>query len=80
MRIGEPFVASPLSTRMWRVCKEANRPWPVFSADDVTDYLIMEAVAVKAAKEDEEARKNAEQQSDVNRWKAESQQRLAELQ
>lgn len=58
-------MASPLATRLWRVCKESNRPWPQLDPDDVVDYLIMEAVTVKANKEDETARKTAERE----KWK-----------
>lgn len=45
---------------MWRVCKEANRPWPTLCDDAVIDYMVMEAVAIKAQREDEAARKEAE--------------------
>jgi hypothetical protein len=42
------------------VCKEAGRPWPVICEDDVIDFQIMEAVAVKAAKDKEKAQKAAQ--------------------
>lgn len=38
---------------MWRVYRAANRPWPVLSPDPVIDYMIMEAVAIKAKQEEE---------------------------
>lgn len=45
---------------MWRVCKEAGRSWPVIcDDDDVVDYMIMEAVALKVAQADEQAREEA---------------------
>jgi hypothetical protein len=47
---------------MWRVCQAANRPWPQISPDDVTDYMVMEAVALKARKEDKEADKKRERE------------------
>lgn len=46
---------------MWRICREANRPWPVICEEDpVVDYMVMEAVALKVRKLDEDARKEAE--------------------
>ena len=45
-------MASTASTRLWRVCKAAGRPWPQISEDPVLDYQIMEAVAIKAQQED----------------------------
>jgi hypothetical protein len=44
---------------MWRVCKEAGRPWPQVAEDSVIDYMIMEAVAIKVRKEDAQAEKDA---------------------
>jgi hypothetical protein len=60
-------VASGSSTRLWRVHKEAGRPWPVICPeDDVIDYMVMEAVALKVRHEDEKARKEAERKE----WKS----------
>lgn len=42
---------------MWRVHKEAGRPWPQLSDDLVVDYMVMEAVALRVRQEDEEAEK-----------------------
>lgn len=50
---------------MWRVCREAGRPWPVLSDDPVIDYMVMEAVMLKVRKQDDEARKANER----NDWK-----------
>lgn len=51
-------MASTTATRLWRTCKAANRPWPVLDADDdVVDYLIMEAVAMKSMSEDQKVQK-----------------------
>ena len=59
-------MASGSSTRLWRVHKEAGRPWPVVVHDDpVLDYMVMEAVAVKIRKEDEKAAKDAERKRKV---------------
>lgn len=55
-----PFVESDLSMRMWRAYKQAGKPFPKLDSDDVVDYLIMEALATKSAKEDTEARRQAE--------------------
>ena len=52
--------------RMWRVCSKAGRPWPRVSDDDVIDYLVMEAVAIRVLEEDRKAEKAAERES----WKA----------
>lgn len=48
---------------MWRAYKAAGRPWPVISPDPVTDYMLMEAVALKVRKEDDEARKKQERET-----------------
>jgi hypothetical protein len=48
---------------MWRVCKEAGRPWPSLSDDDVIDYMVMEAVALKANKEEQDEQKKAERKA-----------------
>lgn len=47
------------------MCKEAGRPWPTLSSDDVVDYQIMESVALKVAKEDADAQKKREREE----WK-----------
>lgn len=44
--------------RLWTVCKEAGRGWPELDTDDVIDFMVMEAVAVKVAKEREKAEQN----------------------
>ena len=46
--------------RIWQVCKEAGRPVPRFSEDDVIDYMVLEAVALKVMKQREEAEKKRE--------------------
>ena len=51
---------------MWRVHKEAGRPWPVICPeDDVIDYMVMEAVAIRVQREDEKLRKAQEREQ----WK-----------
>jgi hypothetical protein len=50
---------------MWRTLRDAGRPWPVLSEDDVLDYMVMEAVAVKVRHEEAEAQKKAEREA----WK-----------
>lgn len=59
------FVKSPLATRLWTVHKEAGRSWPVISEDEVTDYLVMEAVSFYVGKEQEKLRKKQE----IEQWK-----------
>lgn len=56
--------------RLWRVCKEANRPFPSVSPDDVIDYMVMEALAVKDQEEQQEAQKKAERDA----WRKEHRQ------
>lgn len=58
-------MVSSTSTRLWRACNAAGRPWPVLDEDDVIDYMVMEAVAAKVAKADEEQRKVSER----TKWK-----------
>ncbi len=53
-------MASDLGPRLWRVSKEAGRPVPRFSEDDVIDYMVLEAVALKVWKQEEEASKKKE--------------------
>jgi hypothetical protein len=58
---------------MWRVCKEAGRPWPVIvPEDDVLDYMVMEAVAIKVRQEEKKAAKEAEKAE----WKKKTQEEL----
>ena len=58
---------------MWRVHKESGRPWPtIVPEDDVLDYMVMEAVALKVQKEDREAQKNAERRE----WQKQERERL----
>jgi hypothetical protein len=63
------FVASTAATRMWRVYKESGRPMPRFSEDDVIDYMVLEAVMLKARHEDAEAQKEAEKEAARKKWK-----------
>jgi hypothetical protein len=49
-------VTSSVSERLWVVCKEANRPFPQLSEDPVVDFCIMEAIAMKVAKQTDEKR------------------------
>lgn len=59
------FVASDLSMRMWRVHKASGRPFPALDSDEVIDYLIIEALSARSAKEEAAAAKNTE----VEDWK-----------
>lgn len=49
-----------MATRMWRVHKQAGRSFPAVSDDEVVDYLVMEAVGMKIAGEDNKAREDAQ--------------------
>lgn len=61
---------------MWRVYKDAGRPWPVLCPeDDVIDYMVMEAVALKARKAEDDDRKHAEREQ----WKKEQKEKLKNL-
>lgn len=40
---------------MWRVSSAANRPFPQVSDDDVLDFMVTEAVAVKVTAIDRKA-------------------------
>ena len=50
---------------MWRIYKAAGKEFPDFCEDDVVNYMILEAVALKAAKED----RAAEREKEVADWK-----------
>lgn len=58
-------MASTHSTRFWRVHKEAGRPIPLFSDDDVLDYMVLEAIALKVKHEDAQVDKKVEKKQ----WK-----------
>lgn len=58
---------------MWRVCKAAGRPWPRLSDDDVIDYMVMEAVCLRAGREDEKDRKKAEKDAEMEKWRKQRQ-------
>lgn len=60
---------------MWRVCKEAGRPWPVLSEDSVIDYMVMEAVALKVKKAEAEEQKKAEKKE----WQRKERERLKQF-
>ena len=57
MTNGVSFVASEAGLRFYRVYKESGRPLPKFSDDDVIDYMVLEALTIKAWQAEEEARK-----------------------
>lgn len=66
-------MASESSTRLWRVHKAAGRPWPVLCPeDDVIDYMVMEAVAIKAAKADEKAAEEARKEQERQKFKSDT--------
>lgn len=69
-------MGSDLATRMWRVHTASRRPWPVLSEDDVIDYMVMEAVYLKAMVEDEKARKEAQKKQEAEQWKHEKSESL----
>jgi hypothetical protein len=60
---------------MWRVCRAAGRPWPRLSDDDVIDYMVMEAVALKAKQQEEDAQKTDQRAQ----WKREQEKKLREM-
>ena len=60
---------------MWRVCKDAGRPWPRLSDDDVIDYMVMEAVAIRVRKREQEQEKAQERE----RWKKEQREKLKQI-
>lgn len=64
---------------MWRVYRAAGRPWPVLSDDPVIDYMVMEAVAMKAQKEQRKAEKDAEEEAKRKEFKRNKAQELKEL-
>lgn len=70
---------STTSTRLWRTCKAANRPFPTLSQDDVTDYLITEAVALKVARLDREAQEQAQKDAEMKQRKKDAQKELANM-
>jgi len=57
-------VASPIATRILAISKEAGRPFPKFSDDDVIDYMVTEAVTLKYLQE----RKAAEEEAKKKDW------------
>lgn len=72
-------MASTISTRIWRVHKEAGIPFPTLTEDDVMQYLIVEAVMVKVKREEAEAAKAAEKEAKKRQWEEEAAERLNRL-
>jgi hypothetical protein len=54
---------------MWRVFKAANRPWPNLDSDDVLDYMIAEAVAMRGGYEEKKQREELEKKREMEAWK-----------
>jgi hypothetical protein len=50
---------------MWRACNAAGRPWPILDEDDVIDYMVLEAVAAKATKMEQDAQEKQKREA----WK-----------
>lgn len=61
---------SDLASRLYLVHREAGKPLPSFSDDDVIDFQITEALVVRAAHERGEAQKKQEREA----WKAQHRQ------
>lgn len=54
---------------MWRALQNSGRPWPVLDEDEVVDYLILEAVAARAAKDEADSYENAKKEQAANAWR-----------
>lgn len=63
------FVGSSLPTRLASVCKEAGRPLPQFSDDDVLDFMVTEAVILKYVHEREEHQENAQAEAERKKFR-----------
>lgn len=50
------------------MCEKAGRGWPQICEDDVVDFCIMEAVALRAANEEKEAYDKQK----VEQWKGDT--------
>lgn len=65
---------------MWRVYKASGRPWPVLCPDDdVLDYMVMEAVFIRAQQEDQRAQEQAEKDQARKNWKKEQMQTIGRM-
>lgn len=62
-------MGSFLSTRLVRVYKEAGRPLPKFSDDDVLDYMVTEAIIAKNLEEERKAQDKAEVERERQKFK-----------
>lgn len=56
---------SDSALRIWQVSREAGRPLPQFSEDDVIDFMVTEAVLQRARA----ASKDAETKQKQRAWK-----------
>ena len=65
-------MSSESSVRLWRATKAAGRPWPRLSDDDVLDFMVMEAVAIRVRKIDDEAQRKAERAAKRKEWQADT--------
>jgi hypothetical protein len=62
-------VASNLAIRIARVSKEAGRPLPRFSDDDVIDYQVAEAVTMRRLQSDAEIQREAAEKRKLDEWR-----------
>jgi hypothetical protein len=58
------------------VLKAAGKPFPDFTEDEVLNYLITEAVFIKASAEEKAAQKEAEEEAKREQWKQEAKAKL----
>ena len=54
---------------MATACKEAGRPLPTFSDDDVVDFCVTEAVILKAMEHSAENHKKAQKAAERDQFK-----------
>lgn len=64
-------MSSSLPSRLSWVASESGRPLPEFADDDVTNFLVTEAVVEKAALERVEQQKQARKNAERTNWRKE---------
>lgn len=63
------FVASTAAMRVYSVSRDAGRPMPEFSHDDMLNFMVTEAVVARAREEAEELEEKADKQREVDAWR-----------
>jgi hypothetical protein len=51
------------------VCQASGKPLPMFSEDDVMDFMVTEAITIRALEEQRDAQEKADAEREKRAWK-----------